>query len=323
MPSILQSVQPSGIALPDIPDPIGYIRAGKARNTIRAYRSDWSDFETWCRDRELSSRPAASEAIASYLTWLADAGMKAVTIQRRLAAIRMAHDMTQAGNPGHAWVVRETMRGIRRTLGTAPTRAKAPLTAAGLLEMMNACDPATKAGLRDRAVLLTAWLGALRRSELVGLDVRDLRMDTEGIVLSLRRSKTDQEGAGELVGIPYRHGDTCAAQALRAWMEGAGILEGPVFRGVDRHDHIHPKRLDGGSVARILKRAARLAGLDPEIFSGHSPRAGHATQAAKDGVVERAIQRQGRWKSVQTLRMRYIRPGTLFEENSAGLVRLS
>jgi integrase len=139
----------------------------------------------------------------------------------------------------------------------------------------------------------------------------------DGLRLQLRRSKTDQEGTGDEVGIPFgQHPDTCPLRALRAWRDSAGITTSALFRGVDRHDQLASGRLTNGSVARIVQRAAHRAGLDPARYAGHSLRAGLATTAAAGGAPERAIMRQGRWSSV-TMARRYIRSGSLFQENAA------
>ncbi|MGD0944928.1 MAG: tyrosine-type recombinase/integrase [Acidimicrobiales bacterium] len=187
-----------------------------------------------------------------------------------------------------------------------------------MLEGLGA-DPA---GCRDRALLLLGFAGALRRSELVGLDVADLTEGTDGLTVRLRRSKTDQEGAGRTVGIPYGSNPvTCPVRAWRVWLELSGISEGPAFRPVDRHGHIGTTRLSSQAVALVLKRRAACAGLDPGEVAGHSLRAGLATSAAAAGVPERVISEQTGHKGTAMLR-RYIREGSLFRENAASAVGL-
>jgi len=156
----------------------------------------------------------------------------------------------------------------------------------------------------------------------VALDVADVQKSTDGLRITVRQSKTDQEGAGREVGIPHgQHPETCPVRALRAWREAAGISEGPIFRGVNRHDQLQGGRLTDRAVALIVKRAAERAGLDPSSYAGHSLRAGLATAAAAGGAPERAIMRQTGHRSVVMVR-RYIRSGSLFQENAAAYVGL-
>jgi|SRR5581483_5756884 len=187
--------------------------------------------------------------------------------------------------------------------------------------MVEATDPGL-IGLRDRALILLGFSGAFRRSELVGLSFEDCGFGKEGLTVTLRRSKTDQEGAGRKVGIPYgSNPDTCPVRTVQDWIEQAGIAPGPLFRSINRHGRIQAGRLGGIDVARIVKKLALRAGLDAERYAGHSLRAGHATSAAIAGASERSIMNQTGHRSVQMVR-RYIREGTLFRENSAGKLGL-
>jgi integrase len=180
-------------------------------------------------------------------------------------------------------------------------------------------DPA---GCRDRALLLLGFAGALRRSELVGLDVADVTEGSDGLTVRLRRSKTDQESAGRTLGIPYGSNPvTCPVRAWRAWLELSGITEGAAFRPVDRHGRIGETRLSGQAVALVLKRHAARAGLDPAGVAGHSLRAGLATSAAAAGVPERVIAGTTGHRGTAML-SRYIREGSLFRENAASAVGL-
>jgi integrase len=171
-------------------------------------------------------------------------------------------------------------------------------------------------GVRDRALLLVGFAGAFRRSELVSLDRPDLEFTKDGLTVMLRRSKSDQEGQGRKVGIPYgSNPETCPVRALQAWLEAAAITDGPVFRGVTRHGKVQG-RLSGYAVALIVKRYAAVGGLDPSRYAGHSLRAGLATAAAIGGASERSIMNQTGHKSITMVR-RYIRDGNLFRENAA------
>lgn len=175
---------------------------------------------------------------------------------------------------------------------------------------------------RNRALLLIGCSGGFRRSELVALDIADIVDTREGLELTLRRSKTDQEGTGVVVAVPYgSHPETCPVRALRAWLTLSGITEGPVWREVDRHGNMGAARLHADSVGRIIKRACALAGLDPTRYSGHSMRSGMATAAAAGGAPERAIMRQGRWSS-RAMVDRYVRHGTIWQECAAAYMGL-
>jgi len=299
-----------------------YVRASKSANTLRAYRSDLHDFEAWCTDQAVAPLPATPQTVSLYVSALAELSAKPSTIQRRLSAISQAHQLAgYTPSPTSDWLVRTTMQGIRRTLGTAPTQ-KTPVVTAELRRILVTCPDDTLAGLRDRALLIVGFAGGFRRSELVALDVADLQESSAGLRIAVRQSKTDQEGAGREVGIPHgQHPETCSVRALHAWCEAAGISEGAVFRGVNRHDQVKIGRLTDRAVALIVKRAAERAGLDPSNYAGHSLRAGLATAAASGGAPERAIMRQTGHKSVEMVR-RYIRSGSLFQENAAAYVGL-
>ncbi len=187
--------------------------------------------------------------------------------------------------------------------------------------MVDVADPGL-IGARDRALILLGFAGAFRRSELVGLDVEDCAFGKDGLTVTLRRSKTDQDGAGRKIGIPYgSNPETCPVRTVQAWLEEAGSDAGPLFRSINRHGQVRTGRLSGIDVARIVKKLAVRAGLDPAKYAGHSLRAGHATSAAIAGASERSIMRQTGHRSVQMVR-RYIRDGSLFRENSAGKLGL-
>jgi site-specific recombinase XerD len=299
-----------------------YARASKAANTLRAYRADLADFTLWCADHDLARLPAAPETVALYITALAQAGARATTIQRRLSALSQAHQLAgHEPSPTQAPIVRSTMAGIRRRLGVAPEQ-KTPTLTPELRRMIGTCPADSLAGARDRALLLLGFAGAFRRSELVSLDVEDLDETADGLRIQLRRSKTDQEGEGREVGVPFgQHPETCPIRALRAWRSAGSIQAGPVFRPVNRHDQLQETRLTDKSVARIVKRAAERAGLEPSHYAGHSLRAGLATAAAAGGASERAIMQQTGHRSVVMVR-KYIRSGTLFQENAAAYVGL-
>jgi integrase len=210
-------------------------------------------------------------------------------------------------------------RGIRRELGTAQREA-APLLVPELRRALAAL-PATLRGVRDRALLLLGWAGAFRRSVLVGLDVPDLLVDVEGLAVTIRRDKTDQEARGRVLAIPFSSSsDVCPVRSVRAWLDAAGVSEGPIFRAVDRHGHVGAARLSDRAVALVVQRTVASIGLDATRFAGHSLRAGFATSAARAGKADRDIMRQTGHRS-RAMLDRYVRAAQLWIDNpAAGLL---
>jgi integrase len=216
--------------------------------------------------------------------------------------------------------VEQAMRGIRRSYGEPP-QGKAPAVT-DIVRAMVEVLPATSKGARDRALLLIGFAGAFRRSELVSLDVSEVQFVAEGLVITLRRSKTDLQGEGMIKGVSFGSAlATCPVRALRAWFDRSKIGEGPLFRPLTPHGRVKPQRLRDYEVAKIIKASARRAGLDPRDFSGHSLRVGLATAAARAGVPERIFAEQTGHRDMNTLR-RYIRRGELFRENASAEVGL-
>lgn len=298
----------------------GYAAASKAQSTRKAYRLDWQQFEAWCDLQMLSALPAQPETLAYYLTAMAKYGRKVAGIERALAAISQAHKAAGFASPRSSAPVQAVMRGIKRTHGTSQTQ-KSPVLVQNLRQMVSSLPDNLK-GYRDSALLLLGFAGAFRRSELVALNINDLSFDNNGLTVTIRRSKTDQEGAGRKVGIPFGSDKaTCPVRAVKAWLEISNINTGAIFIGVNRHGKLTGKRLYGNDVARIVKKCARAAGLDASKFSGHSLRAGLATAAAKAGKSERAIMAQTGHRSVMMVR-RYIRDADLFGENAASGIGL-
>jgi site-specific recombinase XerD len=314
----LPSVSSPG-PLPSLEQVREYIRASKAENTLRGYQADWRDFCAWCQSRALCPLPAAAESVAAYIAECAGR-LKVGSLQRRLNAIAEAHKAAGLDSPTHTAIVANTVKGIRRKLGTAAAH-KAPALTEDIRAMVDVADSGL-IGARDRALILLGFAGAFRRSELINLDLTDVEFSRDGLTVTLRRSKTDQEGASRKVGIPYgSNPDTCPVRTVRSWIDQAGIGGGPLFRSINRHAHVQVCRLSSVDVARIVKKLALRAGLDVSKYAGHSLRAGHATSAAIAGASERSIMNQTGHRSVQMVR-RYIRDGSLFRDNSAGKLGL-
>ncbi len=265
--------------------------------------------------------PAESQTVALYLTARA-ATLKTSSLARRLTTINRAHQA--AGHPSPATmqnaVVSEVWKGIRRTKGTAQ-QGKKPFLTPDLRAMLAALPPDLR-GLRDRALLLAGFAGGFRRSELAALRVQDLEATPDGLIVRLRRSKTDPEGQGRPVALPYGSDPrTCPVRAVRAWLEQAAITAGPLFRAIGRRGAVSQQPLHPDSVAYLVKRAAERAGLEALDYAGHSLRAGLATQAAMNGASELAIMKQTGHRSLATVR-KYIREGTLFRDNAAAKLGL-
>lgn len=285
--------------------------------TRRAYEADWRQFENWCAGQGRTALPADPETVALYFVE-ASARLKPASLNRKAAAITHVHRKAGHESPSQSQLVRTVLAGIRRKLGTTQTR-KAPALAEHLKAML-ALLPDSLRGKRDRALLLVGFAGAFRRSELVSVDVEDLELTTEGVIITLRRSKTDQEGRGASVAIPSGSSSrTCPVRALRSWLGAADIVTGPAFRPVDRFGRVGERRLCDRSVALVVKRLAEAAGLDPTLYAGHSLRAGFATQAAINGVANRVIMRQTRHRSHAVVE-RYVRDGRIFADNAASKV---
>jgi integrase len=211
--------------------------------------------------------------------------------------------------------LRMTMRGIKRTRGCAQREAK-PLLREELLLVLDTMGDSLK-DIRDRALLLVGFAAALRRSELVGLDLGDIEHVRQGLVLTLRRSKTDQDGRGRKIGIPFGRTRWCPVSAFNTWLAASGITEGAIFRPMDRHGRVHDFRLSGEAVSLVVRQRIAAAGLGPAHYSGHSLRAGLATSAAQAAVATWRIRAQIGHASDAML-ARYIRGGELFTDNAAG-----
>jgi len=298
-----------------------FVAGSKSTNTLRGYRSDWADFVHWAEARDLCALPAQPAAVALYLADRS-AILRAATLARRLNAIAFYH--RQAGvidSPTHGPLVRATFQGIRRTIGTSQTFKQALLTPE--IRRIVACCPETLAGLRDKALVLISFAMAARRSEAAALRSDDLEKVPEGMLVTIRKSKVDQEAAGRKVGIPYGADEaTCPVRALTIYMEAAGIESGFVFRAVDQKGRVSPLGLHSDSVGYILKRAAARAGLKVEDIGGHSLRSGFCTDAAKQNVPEYLIRRQARFKPGSKTLDRYIRLGEMFTRNAAAGIGL-
>ncbi len=287
-----------------------YVENALSDNTRKAYQNDMAHFLAWG-----GTVPASPEMIAAYLS--DHAGVLAIaTLQRRLVSITKAHTMQGYADPVKSDLVKLTMRGIRRVHGRPQDQAS-PILKDDLTVMLSHI-PDTVKGKRDKALLLLGFCGALRRSELVAVRVQDMEFTTQGIILMLPRSKTDQNGQGKKIGIPKGRGRICPVLAVTDWLLHMGSSTGAVFRSITKGGVISDAPLSDRAVAGIIKHYVHKAGLNPERYSGHSLRAGLATSAAQHGISSWKIRQQTGHKSDSML-ARYIREGDLFTDNAAAL----
>lgn len=287
-----------------------YLQASLSENTRRAYSNDLAHFVHWG-----GRIPATPECVASYLAVHANQ-LSYATLSRRVVAIGKAHILRSFASPAHTGLVKATLHGIRRTNGSAQRRV-APALLHDVRSMVTGLRGMK--GMRDKALLLVGFAGALRRSELVSIRVENICLVKEGLIIRLLRGKTDQVGQGRDTPIPFMRGRYCPVKAVKDWLAYSGITEGNLFRRVNRYGQVMAQGLSAQSVALIVKQRAESVGLDARHYSGHSLRAGLVTSAAKCGVSEWKICRQTGHKS-EAVMQRYIRDGQLFKDHLLGKI---
>lgn len=306
-------------------DANNFIKHARAQNTQRAYASDWAQFSEWIESHGLDPLPSDPRMVALWLTHMArQLHRKRSTIKRMMSTISVAHRRAGHPNPCEAEVVRESFRGISNVLATdADSRAthSAPLLITHLEALSESMGDDLRA-VRDRAVVLVGWSGALRRGEIAALDVEDLAFVDKGVRVRLPRSKTDQTGEGQHVAIFYATRKAlCPVQALRSWTEASEIRAGALFRPLTRGKtpKLGDHRMSARAVDRVVKRWTAAANVQPEQagdrFGAHSLRAGFVTEAARADRPEYSIAKQTRHRSAEVLRG-YIRIASVFEGNA-------
>lgn len=306
--------------------------AGRAREAVagawsartrEVYGSHWAAFAAWCAAEGRQPLPAAPATVVAYLTARAP-GWSLASLEQAHAAIAWAH--TGHGidpAPTAASAVKLVMKGLRATKGKRARHAKRPVTQDLLVALLTKVDRTTTRGLRDAAILLVGFHGALRRSELAGIDRAHLSDTRDGVALLIPKSKTDQGGEGHVVGLPVRNDepDLCPVRALAAWVRAAGITEGPIFRAVTPGGALAGDRaISSRTVARVVKAYAGAAGLPEEPFAGHSLRAGLVTEAYRQGVPEAQIMETTRHKNA-TMLARYRREADPVRRGAAGALK--
>ncbi len=291
-----------------------YAERSLSDSTRRGYGRDLAAFRVWCQARAVTALPAEPPSLAAYLADLALTDRPA-TIGRKLAAIAVAHRDAGLESPTEHGMVKRTLAGIRREKGTAQ-KQKAALLVEDLRRIVAPLGTSLL-DRRDRALILLGFAAALRRSELVALRVEDVRFEEEGLVLTLRRSKTNQEGRLETIAVAYgSEPTTCPLRALRVWLAAAGLVAGPLFVGLTPQGGLREAALGDRMVSHVVKRRCRAVGMDPSGVAGHSLRRGFATAAARAKKPDRMIKRHGRWKSTAMLD-RYIEDGTRWDDDNA------
>jgi integrase len=312
-----------------IADAAAYASDAISEATRAAYRGDWSEFAAWCRTQRVDPTvlPIHPVLVAAYLAGLAKTIGRSA-LRRRVAAIVYHHRRR-----GFAWssqhpAIRETLIGIARTHGK-PVRPAAALTSVEIRQLIAGCADDLP-GLRDKALFLVGFAGALRRSELVGIDHQHLRFDADGVVIHIPRSKADQEGKGADVTLPRMRStepgiasETCPVRALERWLTGAKIRRGPVFRAVTAHATIE-RRLTPDGVRKILLRRAAQAKLTvhpSERLSPHGLRAGLITEAYLAGAPDEQVMQHTRHADLSTMRG-YRRRARITADNPARLLDL-
>ena len=300
------------------------LQSSKASNTVRAYKSDFSDFGLFCAQNGFKSLPSEPKVVSLYLTHLSTKDAKMSTLKRRLVSIGVIHKLKGHYLDTKHPAIIENIMGIKRRKGTFQ-KAKKPILISSLKKIINVIDQQKKEEikkLRDRSIILIGFSGGFRRNEIVSLDYDDLDFVPEGLKLSIRRSKTDQFGEGFTKALPYFDSSQyCPVISLKKLLDLSKIRSGPVFRRFSKGSKLSKNRLTDQTVALLIKEYLYLAGIDSENFSGHSLRSGFATSAAESGVEERNIMAMTGHKSTEMVR-RYIKEANLFKNNALNKIKI-
>lgn len=300
--------QPRGLTLDDALRVATALDAAHAESTRLVYAHTWRVWDGWCTSRGIPPLPADPHALAAYLVERAATGTAVASLNMACTAIRHVHRQHGLANPAEDELVRQVRLGLRRTYGTAPKRRARPLTVTEIRQIIDALDRSTPIGARDAAIILMGFASAMRGSELVALDLGDLELKPGGLLITIRRSKTDQEQHGQIVAIANGgHAVTDPVAALSAWLTIRGHQPGPLFSRI-WYSRVSDQPLGNHVVARMLRKRAVATGLDGTRVTAHSLRAGHATTAALAGVPLTRIAAQTRHKDLNVLVNRYIRP---------------
>ncbi len=304
-------------------DTLNNLKLSKANNTLRAYKSDFKDFGAFCAKHGFKSMPSEPKVVSLYLTHLS-ANSKISTLRRRLVSIGVVHKLKGHYLDTKHPAIIENLMGIKRKKGSIQT-GKKPILINHLKQIIKVIDEQKIEKikkLRNKALILVGFSGGFRRTELVSIDHEDLDFVEEGVKITLRRSKTDQFGEGQIKGLPYFNKEEyCPVNSLKNWIYLSKIKTGPIFRRFAKGSILTNHRLTDQSVVLIIKECLKLAGIENQNYSGHSLRSGFATVAAESGADERSIMAMTGHKTTQMVR-RYIRDANLFNNNALNKIKL-
>ena len=300
------------------------LQNSKAINTVRAYKSDFNDFELFCVKNGFKSLPSGPKIVSLYLTYLSTKQIKMSTLKRRLVSIGVIHKLKGFYlDTKHPSII-ENIMGIKRRKGSIQI-AKKPILINSLKKIINAIDEQKREEIkkaRDRSIILIGFSGGFRRNEIVSLDSDDLDFVPEGLKINIKRSKTDQFGEGFTKALPYFDSSKyCPVVSLKNWLDISKITSGPVFRRFVKGSKLSENRLTDQTVAILIKQYLNLAGIDSKHYSGHSLRSGFATSAAESGAEERNIMAMTGHKSTEMVR-RYIKEANLFKNNALNKIKI-
>ena len=300
------------------------LQSSKAKNTVRAYKSDFRDFGLFCAQNGFKSLPSEPKIVSLYLTYLSTKDAKMSTLKRRLVSIGVIHRLKGYYlDTKHPSII-ENIMGIKRRKGSVQ-KGKKPILINYLKEIINVIDQQDKEDIkkfRDRSIILIGFSGGFRRNEIVSLDCDDLDFVPEGLKINIKRSKTDQFGEGFTKALPYfDRSQYCPVVSLKKWIAISKIVSGPVFRRFVKGSKLSENRLTDQTVALLIKEYLNLAGIDSKNYSGHSLRSGFATSAAESGVEERSIMAMTGHKSTEMVR-RYIKDANLFKNNALNKIKI-
>ena len=300
------------------------LKNSKAKNTIRAYKSDFRDFGLFCAQNGFKSIPSEPKIVSLYLTKLSTIDVKMSTIKRRLVSIGTIHRLKgHYLDTKHPSIV-ENLMGIKRRKGSIQ-KGKKPLLINNLTKLINVIDNQNINEikiLRDRTIILIGFSGGFRRNEITSLDYEDLDFVKEGMKINIKRSKTDQFGKGSVKGLPYFDNKKyCPVISSQKWIKISNIRSGPLFRRFNKGLNLSENRLSDQTVALLIKKYLNLSGIDSNNYSGHSLRSGFATSAAEAGAEERSIMAMTGHKSTEMVR-RYIKDANLFKNNALSKIKI-
>jgi len=300
------------------------LKNSRAKNTVRAYKSDFKDFEIFCVKNGFKQFPTEPKIVSLYLTYLSTKEIKISTLKRRLVSIGVVHKLRGHYLDMKHPLIIENFVGIKRRRGNYQ-EGKKPILINNLKSIINVIDEIKEdeiKRLRDRSIILVGFAGGFRRNEIVSLNYDDLDFVEEGLKIKIKRSKTDQFGEGSIKALPYfNNSNYCPVVSTKKWLESSKILSGSVFRRFIKGSKVSTNRLTDQTVALLIKKYLKLAGIDSKNYSGHSLRSGFATSAAEFGAEERSIMSMTGHKSSEMVR-RYIKEANLFKNNPLNKIKI-